>query len=233
MKALNALPGLSWHRSALLRHTLSGSITSPRATILWLPVVLTRVKLAYRLGTLSSRSNRSRNWRRNRAQIDIGGDRLSSGFLVRAVPCNVSCLVASVAGFTRSIERATPGCSALLANMPEFAASIALHGLRLAVTSKVVGPTALVASSRPAGLEPTAGKSTLESATANGSATANTDGPWALTVALPCVSGLQENHTADLLNLTYSQVTRLVAVVATIRPGTAQPKSRAICLNMA
>lgn len=57
-------------------------------------------------------------------------------------------LAAAVASLAGSVERATVGSSALARDVAKLAASITLHGLSLAITSKVVGTTALVAGSR-------------------------------------------------------------------------------------
>lgn len=160
-------------------------------TALWLAPVLTRVRLTHLLRALSSRSNRSSNWRRYGVQIDFGGNGLGSDVFAGAVPGNVSWLVASVASLAGGVERTTSWRSALLTDVSQFAASIALHSLRLAVTSKVIGTTALVARSGAACLEPAAAKATLESASADGSATADTNGPRALAIALSYVSRLQ------------------------------------------
>lgn len=132
---------------------------------------------------LSSRRDGCSNWSRNSVQVDIGGDGLSNSVLVRAVPRNMSSLVASVASLARRVERAASRRSALLTNMTQLSASIALHGLRLAVASKMVRPTALIASRGATRLESAAAEATLESATAHGSATANTNSPRALAVA--------------------------------------------------
>lgn len=102
----------------------------------------------------------------------------------------MSCLIASVACLARRVEGATSRSSALLADVAQFAASITLHGLRLAVTSEMIGPTAFVACGRAACLETAAAKATLESTSTNGSTTTNTDSSRALAVALSCVSRL-------------------------------------------
>lgn len=153
-------------------------------TTLGLPPALTRIRHANLRITLSSGRNRSRNLRGNSAQVDVGGDGLRHSVLVRAVPRNVSSLVAGVASLARCIERAASRRSALFTDVTQLSASIALHSLRLAVTSKMIGAAALVASSRAARLESAAAKATLESASSDGSAAANTNGPRALAVAL-------------------------------------------------
>lgn len=60
----------------------------------------------------------------------------------------MSSLTALVAGLASGVERATVGSSAVSGDVTELAAGVALHSLSLAVTSKVVGTTALVASGR-------------------------------------------------------------------------------------
>lgn len=56
-------------------------------------------------------------------------------------------LAALVAGLASSVQGAAVGSSAIPGDVAELAASIALHGLSLAIASEVVGATALVASS--------------------------------------------------------------------------------------
>lgn len=86
-------------------------------------------------------------------------------------------LTALVAGLAGGVERATVGSGAVSRNMAELAASIALHRLRLAITSEVVWATALVTSSRArAACESTASISSAISTTANWSTTAEADG---------------------------------------------------------
>ncbi|KEQ57968.1 uncharacterized protein M437DRAFT_60492, partial [Aureobasidium melanogenum CBS 110374] len=77
---------------------------------------------------------------RRRLSVDLG--------LLVAFTGNVTSLAASVASLAGSVERATVGSSALARDVAELAASITLHGLSLAITSEVVGTTALVAGSR-------------------------------------------------------------------------------------
>jgi len=92
-----------------------------------------------------------------------------AGSLLDAVPRDVSGLPALVASLASSVERAAVGRRAVTADMPQLAAGIALHGLRLAVAGKVVRAAALVAG----GLTSVADKAAAamaEAATADGAA---------------------------------------------------------------
>jgi hypothetical protein len=61
----------------------------------------------------------------------------------------VAYLAASVTGFASfAIYCTTVWCSTVPGDMAKLAASIALHGLSLAIASKMVGTTTLVASRR-------------------------------------------------------------------------------------
>jgi hypothetical protein len=76
-------------------------------------------------------------------------------------------LTTAVASLASSVERASVRSSALARNMSELAACVTFHGLGLAVASKVVRTTALVASSRAsAASEPTAEATTRTGGTA-------------------------------------------------------------------
>ena len=80
-------------------------------------------------------------------EIDLLGN-LVGGILLRAVARNVTCLATTVTGLSGGVEWSTIGCGAVARDVTEFAASIALHGLRLTVTSEMIGSSALVAGSR-------------------------------------------------------------------------------------
>jgi hypothetical protein len=55
-------------------------------------------------------------------------------------------LTASIASLASLVQRSTVRSLAIAADMSKFAASIALHGLRLTIASKMVRSAALVAS---------------------------------------------------------------------------------------
>lgn len=103
--------------------------------------------------------------------------------------------------------------------MTELAASVALHGLSLAVASKVVGSTTLVARSRTG--------TTNEAATASGVS------------AISATASSNRAATAHVdtcrVRASTSQVARLAAVVAATaaRTATAQTEGWAVCLDMA
>lgn len=82
-------------------------------------------------------------------------------------------LATPVAGLASSVERATVRGRAVTGDVTELAASVALHGLSLAVASEVVRATALVAAGSAATSETTTAAS---EATSEGSASTATDG---------------------------------------------------------
>ncbi|KAI5920964.1 hypothetical protein F4810DRAFT_388240 [Camillea tinctor] len=95
------------------------------------------------------------------------------GVLLRAVAGDVAGLAALVASLASSVERTTIGRGAIPRDVTELPTGVALHGLSLAIASKVVGATALVAGSRPrAASEATAGEASI-STTASRRATAD------------------------------------------------------------
>ena len=125
-------------------------------------------------------------------------------------------LAALVAGLASSVERATIGGSAVARDVAELAASVALHGLGLAVAGKVVGATALVASSRTrAAAEAATAAEATESTTRRRTATAHVDAGRVLAGT--------------------SQVTGLATVVAPAvgAASTSQPEGRAVSLDVA
>lgn len=96
--------------------------------------------------SLSSRSSRGRrggSLGSSQVTLFLG---LAVGVLRGAVARDVTSLATSIAGLPGRVERTTIGSSAVTGDVSEFAASVALHRLGLAVASKVVGPAALVAS---------------------------------------------------------------------------------------
>lgn len=109
----------------------------------------------------SSRLNGSRNRSSGRVSVDLS---------LRAVAGDVTSLAASVASLAGSVERAAVGSSAITGDVSELATSIALHGLSLAVTGKVVGSTTLVAGSRARAASEAAPETTV--ATTRSSSTA-------------------------------------------------------------
>ena len=90
-----------------------------------------------------------------------------------AVPADVASLATPVAGLASSVERATVRGRAVTGDVTELAASVALHGLSLAVASEVVRATALVAAGSAATSETTTAAS---EATSEGTASTATDG---------------------------------------------------------
>jgi hypothetical protein len=108
-----------------------------------------------------------RNGGRGRVGLAVDGSDAGGVNGLSAVAADVTSLTAPVAGLASSVERATVRSRAITRDVTKLAASVALHGLSLAVASKVVGATALVAAGSTATGETTAAAS---EATAEGSA---------------------------------------------------------------
>jgi hypothetical protein len=166
---------------------------------------------------LSHGSDRSNRGSRNAANVNLRRDLANTrGVLLRAVAGDVSSLTALVAGLSSGVERATVGSSAVSGDVTELAAGVALHSLSLAVTSKVVGTTALVASGRARTTsKPTSAVATGEATTAHGSTTAH-------------------GARANGVRASASKVTGLATVIATTAgTSTAQAEGRAVGLDVA
>ena len=80
--------------------------------------------------------------------VDLGLHLADWAGLVGTVAGDVAGLAALVASLTGGVERAAVGGGAVAGDVAELAAGIALHRLRLAITSKVVRAAALVACCR-------------------------------------------------------------------------------------
>lgn len=125
---------------------------------------------------LSRWGNSRRGSSRNGVQVDLGGDRdtLSAGLLAGAVSGNVAQFATLVAALASSAQRTAGGRRAVFADVTNLATRVALDGLSLAVTRKMVGATALVASCRArSALEAASGETTETTATRRAT-TANT-----------------------------------------------------------
>lgn len=124
-------------------------------------------------------------------------------------------LTALVTGFASSVERTAVGGSAIARDVTKLATSIALHSLSLAITSKVIGATALVTSGRASTASKAATSEAAPVASTGDGAPArnsNAGGGWAGA----------------------SQMSRLPTVIAaTAGAGTAQAQGRTISLNVA
>jgi hypothetical protein len=90
-------------------------------------------------------NNRCRDWGLDRGSWD---STIAINLSLAAIAGDVASLATAVAGLASSVERAAVGCSAVTGNVTQFATGVALHGLSLAIPSKVVWSTALVAGSR-------------------------------------------------------------------------------------
>ncbi|KAH7030710.1 uncharacterized protein B0I36DRAFT_113135 [Microdochium trichocladiopsis] len=148
--------------------------------------------------------------------LGADGRSLTGGSLLGAVAGDVTSLAALVAGLASSVQRTAVGSSAVAGDVAELAASIALHGLSLAVARKVVGTTALVAGggTRAAAETATAAVAT-EGTAGSGTAAAHVDSGRVL--ARP------------------GQVAGLTAVVAATvgGAGAGQAEGRAVSLDVA
>ena len=119
---------------------------------------------------------------------------------------------AAVAGLTRSVERTAVGSRAIAGDVTELAAGVALHGLSLAVAGEMVRSAALVAGGRA---------TTAESA------------PEAAAVWTAAGSASATSHTSARVGAVTGQVASETAGVASsARAGAAQPKSRAVGLDV-
>lgn len=161
----------------------------------------------------SCRGDRSRDRSRDTSsssQIDLGVVYLHVGLLAGAVPRDVACLAALVACLASGAERTSVGSRAVSRDVTKLATSVALHGLRLTVTSEVVGTTALVAcgGARTAAISATA--VTPKATTTNGTSTTHTN--------------------ASGVGASTSQVARLPTVVTPTRTGAAQSQGWAVGL---
>lgn len=121
-------------------------------------------------------------------------------------------LAATVAGLAGSVERTAVGGGAVARDVAKLAASVALHGLSLAIAGKVVRATALVASGRTRAASETTAEATVAAAR-NASAAANAAG--GVGAGTRKVSGLS------------------AGVAAAAGAGTAQAQGGAVSLNVA
>lgn len=86
-------------------------------------------------------------------------------------------LTAAVARLSGSVQWTTVGSGAITGDVAKLSTGVALHGLGLAITSKVVGTTALVAGGRTGTASKAATETTSESsARGTTGTTAGTDG---------------------------------------------------------
>lgn len=134
---------------------------------------------------LSHGGNGSNRGSGNVAQVDLRGDLATRGGLLGAVSRDVASLSALVAGLASSVKRTSVRSSAVTRDVAKLSARVALHSLGLAISGKVVGTTALVASSGTGSTtETTSAVATGESTTGHGAATAHggTDGVGASTL---------------------------------------------------
>lgn len=93
-------------------------------------------------------------------------------------------LAALVAALAGGAERASGGSGAVLGDVTDLSASIALDSLCLAIPSEVVGTAALVAGGSAATSETASGETT-ESTTTNGTSATESLARWVGACALP------------------------------------------------
>lgn len=121
-----------------------------------------------------------------------------------AVPADVASLATPVAGLASSVERAAVRGRAVTGDVTKLAASVALHGLSLAVASEVVRATALVAAGSTATSETTTAtsKATPEGSAGtaadrlNGSSTRSRTAPLFLVLVLWARNSQRNRRTA-------------------------------------
>lgn len=130
------------------------------------------------MAILGSRSNGRRNRGRNGAQVDIYRNDLVGGLLVRAISRDMAEFAALVAALASGAKRASSRSRTVLGDVPNLPAGVALDGLSLAIPSKVIRPTALVAGGGATTGETAARETTTKSATADGSPTAKSLSRW-------------------------------------------------------
>lgn len=114
--------------------------------------------------------------RRVSRKRDFGGGSLGVGVLLGAIPRDMAGLATLVAGLASSVQRATVGGGAVARDVTKLAACVALHRLRLTVTSEVIRAAALVAGGRSRAARKAAaalGESASVAATGNRSASAH------------------------------------------------------------
>jgi hypothetical protein len=169
------------------------------------------------LYALSHGGNGSNRGSRDAANVDLRRDLSNSGgALLGAIARDVSSLAALVACLAGSVEGTAVGSGAVSGDVTELAAGVALHSLSLAITGKVVGATALVASGRARATgETTSAVATGEAAATHRSTTAH-------------------RTRANGVGAGASKMTRLATVVTTAAgTSTAQAEGRAVSLNVA
>lgn len=173
--------------------------------------------------------------RKPRLSSRSGSSGNRSGLGGRCHTVDLTCLWAvlrDVADFATPIARlgafvvdgAAVRSSAVTGDMAKLAASVALHGLGLAVASEVVGPAALVArSSTIAAIVPSAHAATASSvSSARGAAVG--------AVALQLIS---QGSGRNFPHSTYSKVSNLAAGIAARVAATAQAQRWAVSLHVA
>lgn len=120
--------------------------------------------------------------------------------------------------------------------MSKFSASVAFHGLSLAVSGKMVWSSALVASSRAwsTSKSTTRNKSTTETPTWSTKSTSGSwDRAWAGWAGARALTPVSPNPIYNN-RITYSQVSGLSTVIATpASTSSAEAQSWAVSLNMA
>jgi hypothetical protein len=147
----------------------------------------------------------------------------------------VASLTTPVASLASSVEWASIRGRAVTRDVTELAASVALHGLSLAIASEVVRATALVAAGSATTGEATAatGKATSEgraSSTATDRSHGSGTGSRAAPLFIVSVYVVRECKDEEL---TYGKVARLAArVAATVGSTTADAEGRAVSLNV-
>ena len=157
------------------------------------------------LSDSSRRSHRGNGSRSGHGTVTVD---LGLGAIAR----DVAGFTTAVAGLSGCVERTAVGGSAVAGDVAKLAASVALHGLSLAVAGEMVRSTALVASCRA-----TASKAAPEAATVRTTGSASAP-----------------SHARARVGAVTSQVAGEAARVASSAgAGAAQPEGWAVSLDMA
>lgn len=118
------------------------------------------------LSSRGSRGRRGSGLSSNHVTLFLG---LAVGVFRRAIARDVAGLATSIARLSGGVKRASVRSSTVTRDVSEFTASVALHGLGLAIASEVIRPAALVAGGAGgASIEATTRSEATTSITATG-----------------------------------------------------------------
>ena len=177
-------------------------------------------------------------WRNNRHDGhwdgNAGLDGLAVDLGLRALARDVARLAAAVARLSGSVQGSSVRRSTVAGDVAELATGVTLHGLSLAVTSKVVGPTTLVAGGWTSTTSESTTGEAAEAPTRRTSGTATETRTWA-GIGTSTLDTWSERiqFAACLLDSTYCKVTDHAArVAAAVCCATAQAESGTVSLHV-